>query len=333
MSALPATAAARAAAANSMRASRRAARWFAWFVVGLVAMGPVLVNDVPLCASVGGTWSFPAFLDLVGATPAPGPDDLSWKQWWTRIPEGSPDWALFPPWPYGPTEANVELMRGGPTVAHPFGNDDTGRDVLARILRGARVTVGASLLGVALGGLLGVLLGALAGLRRGVLDILVQRLIEVFQCFPGVLLLMVVAAFFGSSFLALVVAIGLVMWPSFARIVRGELLSLREREFVVVARDLGIPPGRIVTHHLLPQLRGQIAVTFAFGLAGAIVAESTLAFLGIGPGVQGGSWGSILEQGKANAHLGTWHLWFFPGAWIVLCVVCCHALADGMRRR
>jgi len=320
---------ARAGAATVTRPSR-----LPWFFAGLllllVAVGPILVNDIPLVARVDGSWSFPAFAELV-TTPPPGPGDWSWKAWSARIAEDSTDFAWFPLWPYGPTEVDVELMLAGPSWAHPFGNDDTGRDVLARIVRGARITIGVSLIGVLLAALVGISLGAAAGLRRGLADWLVLRLIETFLCFPGLLLLLVTAAFFGGSVLSLIIAFALVMWSSFARIVRGELLAMREREFVIVARGLGISSTRLFFAHLLPQLRGQIAVTAAFCLAVAVVAESTLSFLGIGPGVHGGSWGSILAQGKENAHLGLWHLWLFPGAAIVSTVVCCHALADRLR--
>ena len=314
-------------------AARRRSRlpwWFAGLLLLLTAIGPLLVNNVPLAAKVGDDWSFPAFVDLV-TTPPPGPGDSSWVAWSGRIAEDSTDLAWFPPWPHGPSAVNVELMLAAPSWAHPFGNDDTGRDLLARIVRGARITIGVSLLGVMLAALIGVSLGALAGLRGGLVDWLVLRLVETFMCFPTLLLLLVTAAFFGGSVSSLVVAFALVMWPSFARIVRGELLAIREREFVYVARGLGVSQFRLVFGHLLPQVRGQVGVTAAFCLAAAVVAESTLSFLGIGPGVQGGSWGSILAQGKDNAHFGLWHLWFFPGLAIVATVVCCHALADRLR--
>ncbi len=146
-----------------------------------------------------------------------------------------------------------------------------------------------------------------------------------------VLLLFGVSACFGDSRLAIVVAFAATMWLSFARIVRGEVLSLREREFVRVARQLGIPEMQILTRHLLPQVRGQIGVVAAFCMGHAIVAESTLSFLGIGPGAQSGSWGSVLAQGKANAHLWVWHLWLFPGIAIAGAIYCCHAIADRLR--
>jgi peptide/nickel transport system permease protein len=287
---------------------------------------PVLANDVPLCARVDGTWSFPAFQELVGRAP-PGPDG-SWKQWHAARAADSGDFAVFPLWSHGPFETDLDHMRAAPSWAHPLGTDDTGRDVLSRLLRGARTTIGTSLLGVLLAALIGTALGAAAGMRRGAVDALVLRLIEVFLCFPLLLLLLAVAACFGSSTWAVVVAFAAAMWSSFARIVRGQLLSLREREFVPVARHLGVDGWRLFVRHLLPQVRGPIGVTAAFCMAHAIVAESTLSFLGVGPGVQAGSWGGVLAQGKASAHLWVWHLWVFPGAAIVGAVVCCHALAD-----
>jgi len=119
-------------------------------------------------------------------------------------------------------------------------------------------------------------------------------------------------------------------WTSFARIVRGELLSLRERDFVLIARGLGVSEWRILARHLLPQIRSQIAVTAAFCMASAVVAESTLSFLGLGPNATS-SWGTMLRQGSERAHVGEWHLWLFPTAAIVAVVGCCHALADRLR--
>lgn len=241
---------------------------------------------------------------------------------------------LFGPlWPVSPFATDLEHMREGPSLAHPFGTDDTGRCVLARLLNGARSTIGTSLVGVAFAAVIGVALGALAGLLRGVVDRIVLQAIEVFVCFPTLLLLLAIGSLFGSSEFAVIAAFAASMWPSFARSVRGELLSLREREYVATARDLGVRGVRLFRGHLWPSLRGQVAVVAAFCTAHAIVAESTLSFLGIGPGVQRGSWGSVLAQGKADAHLFVWHLWVFPGALIVLAVWCCHALADRAQKR
>ena len=162
-------------------------------------------------------------------------------------------------------------------------------------------------------------------------EFVVLRLVEVFLCFPSLLFLLFATAFFGDSTIGLVLVMASIFWTSFARIVRGELLSLRERDFVLVARGLGVSEWRILARHLLPQARSQIGVTAAFCMASSIVAESTLSFLGLGPGPAATSWGNMLRQGSELAHVGAWHLWVFPTAAIVAVVVTCHVLADRLR--
>ncbi|HEX5052884.1 MAG TPA: ABC transporter permease [Planctomycetota bacterium] len=319
--------------------SRQRRGWWRWpsvwglalfLAVGLFA--PLLANNVPLLARVGGKWSFPAFTEYFDS-PSPGPNDMSWKQWWSRLPNDADDFAVMPPWPYGPAETDAGLACAGPCFLHPLGNDDTGRDVLARLVHGAGTTVGIGGTAVLIAGLLGTLLGALAGLRRGFFDGCVQRAIEVVLCFPSLLFFVFAASFFGSSRAALIAVMALMFWTSFARIVRGELLSLRERDFVLVARGLGIGEWRLLTRHMLPQVTSQIGVTAAFCMAGAIVGEATLSFLGVGPGQTVTSWGTMLRQGSEQAPVGAWHLWVFPTAAIVAMVGCCHSLADRLRGR
>lgn len=305
-----------------------------WFVGSMLFVGlfaPLLANDVPLVARVAGSWSFPAFADLVGAPPV-GPGDLSWKQWWAQLPSDGDDFAWMPPWPYGPNEIDPLRYRLGPCLAHPFGNDDTGRDVLARVVHGASTVAELALPAVLLGMLVGTLLGAWAGYRRGVVEVLVLRAIELFLCFPTLLFLLFAAAFLGNSRHWCVLVMAAMFWTSFARIVRGAVLSLRERDFVLVARGLGQPEWRILTHHLLPQVASQVGVTAAFCLAAAVVAEATLSFLGIGPRGALASWGAMLRQGNEQIVLGVWHSWLFPAAAVVAFVIACHTLAERLRQ-
>lgn len=301
--------------------------WIAGLLLVVAAFAPLLANDVPLVARIDGHYSFPAFEDCVGS-PAPPPVDLSWKRWWSRLPAGGEDFAWMPPWPHGPLEVDFGRANQGPTWPHPLGTDEQGRDLLARLVHGTRLSVGVGVLAVALGAAIGVLLGGLAGVCRGLVDAAVMRLLEVFLCFPSLLFLMFGASFFGSSWLALVLVMAALFWTSFARVVRGELLSLREREFVAVARGLGASRTRVLFGHLWPQLRSQVAVTAAFCVAGAIVAESTLSFLGVGPGADSASWGTVLRQGSEQVHLAGWHAWLIPAAVIAGAVALCHRLAD-----
>ncbi|GAB4145071.1 MAG: hypothetical protein Fur0037_12910 [Planctomycetota bacterium] len=311
---------------------RRLNRWFAGILAALALFAPFLANDVPLVAVVDGRWKFPAAQAFFGI-PEPGPRDLTWKQWWSRLPPGGPDWAIMPPWPYGPLETDPDLILAGPSFAHPLGNDDTGRDVLARLLHGTSTALGIGLSASLLAMVIGTALGGLGALRRGIADGLVLRLIEVFLCFPVMFLVLVMAAFFRGSTAGVVAVLALAAWPSFARIVRGEVLSLRERDWVLCARGLGVPLRLLLWRHVFPQVRGPVLVTMAFAVGQMIVFESTLAFLGLGSGLQSNSWGSVLSQGKAFAHRGIWHLWLFPSVAILAAVICCHALADDLRDR
>ncbi|MCA8977143.1 MAG: ABC transporter permease [Planctomycetes bacterium] len=298
-------------------------------LVGLLAS--FLANDVPLVARVDGNWAFPAVADCFGL-PTPGPSG-SWKHWWSRLPADSADLALMPPWPYGPLEVLGEICGQGPSLAHPLGIDTDGHDMIALLVHGTRTALCIGGTAVLIAALLGSFLGAIAGYRRGLVDVVVLRLIEIFLCFPWLLLLMLAASMFGDSRLALILVMASLFWTSFARIVRGEMLSLRERDFVKVARRLGVREWRVLRHHLLPQLRSQIGVTAAFCMAAAIIAESTLSFLGLGPGQQLSSWGHILRTGDAAAAAGGWHQWLFPSIAVVGTVLTCHLLADQLRDR
>jgi peptide/nickel transport system permease protein len=298
-------------------------------LAGLFA--PLVANAVPLVARVDGRWSFPAFAELVGES-RPGPDDQTWKQWWSRLPATSSDFVIMPPWPYGPSETEAQRARQGPSVAHPCGCDDTGRDVLARLVHGMGTVVLLGVPAVVLAGLIGTLLGAWAGWRGGIADLVLTRLIEIFVCLPTLLFLLFASTFLGASSLGFVLVLAALFWTSFARIVRGEMLSLRERDFVHTARGLGVSEWRIVTGHLLPQVWSQVGVTAAFCMASACVAESTLSFLGFGFSGTGCSWGTMLRQGAELAVVGAWHLWLFPALALVALVVSCHLFADRLRQ-
>lgn len=299
-------------------------------LLAVAVFAPLLANDRPLVASVRGELHFPAFASYVGDR-GPAPDGTPWKQWWSKL-SGDGDWAVMPPCPFGPGEVDADNIGSRPHLAHPLGNDDTGRDVLARLVHGTTTALLIGLGAVLLAFAIGVPLGAIAGYRGGWIDVLVSRLIEVFVCFPALFLVLAVSAFLGGSTIAVIVVLGVVYWTAFARIVRGELLSLREREFVAAARGTGVGVVRLLLVHLLPCTRGPVLVTAAFLVANAIVVESTLSFLGVGIGLQGASWGAMLAQGRLHATDGLWHLWVFPAAALIVAVCTCHALADRWRR-
>lgn len=289
----------------------------------VAAAAPFLANDRPLVAKVDGAWSFPAF-ETDAAVAAAAPGGGTWRDRWASMPaaEGD-DWIIMPPWPHSPHEVCAAALEG-PSAEHPLGVDDVGRDVLARVLHGARTALWVGIGVAALAGVLGVVLGALAGLGGRAADACVRRAVEVFTCFPGLLAVLAVATLFGGSTLTIVLVLGGVAWTAFARIVRGELLSLRERPYVAAARDLGAGPLQLLFRHLAPALRGPVLATAAFVAAEAILVEATLTFLGLGSGLGTVSWGALLDQGRAHAAEGAWHLWVFPGLAVAGTVIALH---------
>jgi len=200
--------------------------------------------------------------------------------------------ALFAPLlaPSPPAAQSLENGLAAPALDHPLGRDRLGRDQLSRVLYGARVSLGIGLGTVALSLMLGVLLGCAAGYLGGPVDFFIMRLVDVLLAFPGLLLAIALAAVLGPGAGNVVLALGLTAWTSYARLARGEVLSLRRREHVLAAEAMGLGPARVVARHLLPLLAAPLLVQASFGVAGAIVAESSLSFLGLGVQAPSPSW-------------------------------------------
>lgn len=238
--------------------------------------------------------------------------------------------AWFPPLPYGPSTIDVAHGRERPSERHPLGTDAIGRDVLTRVLYGARTSIATGLLATSIALVVGVLLGAIAGARRGWADAGVLRLIEVTACFPGFLLVMTwVALAERTSLYAVMTILGLTGWPTIARLVRAEFLRQSELEYRVAATALGAPWWRVIVVHLLPNAWSPVLVAAAFSVSGAILAESGLAFLNLGdPTVA--SWGELLRQGRETGML---HLILAPGFLIFLTVAGMNRLASVLRDR
>ena len=215
-----------------------------------------------------------------------------------------------------------------PSASHPLGTDQVGRDVLSRLLYGGRASLLIATLAVALSISVGTVLGAVSGYVGGVVDAVTMRFVDVVISFPRLVLLVTLVAFFERTWLLLVLVLGLTQWPPIARIVRGEVLSLRERDFVVAARGLGFSTRRIVLRHLLPNVVAPVVVAATLGVGETIVLEAGLSFLGLGAGVT--SWGAMIADGR-SAFLGAWWLSTFPGLAIVLTVLAFNLVGDGLR--
>ena len=230
---------------------------------------------------------------------------------------------------HDPLAIDLPLALAGPTARHPLGCDALGRDMLARLLDGARISLVVSVSVVALSMVVGSLIGGSAALIGGRVDSLVMRFVDIILAFPGFLLAIALAAILGPGLTDLVIALTAMGWTGYARLVRGEVLSLRERDYVVAADTLGAAPSRILMRHLLPGIAGPLAVQATFGIGGIIVAEASLSFLGLGAMPPTPSWGNMLESGRAFLLVAP-HLTTAPGLAIGLSVLGFNLLGDGL---
>jgi peptide/nickel transport system permease protein len=217
-----------------------------------------------------------------------------------------------------------------PSVTHPLGQDTLGRDVLARLLHGARISLAVGATTVALSALLGIALGALGAWTGGWLDELLARAIDVLLAFPGLLLAIGLAAMLGPSLRNVVVALVAVGWTGWARLARTEVAALRRREFVAAAEALGARPARIVVRHVLPLAAPALVVQATFAMAGVIVAEASLSFLGLGAPPPLPSWGAMIDEGRPFMLVAP-HVVVAPGTALAATVLALQLLGDGLR--
>jgi peptide/nickel transport system permease protein len=234
------------------------------------------------------------------------------------------------PIPFSPNSYDLSRILEGPSFTHPLGTDGQGRDVLSQLVWGSRVSISVGFVAVGISVIIGILLGVLAGYYGGAVDIVISRLIEVMMCFPTFFLILAVLAFIGPSIYNIMIVIGLTSWTGVARLVRGECLKLRSREFVVAARVAGARDRRIVFRHLLPNALSPVLVSATFGVASAILVEASLSFLGFGVPPSTASWGSLLSQAQDFMDV-AWWLTLAPGFAIFLTVTAYNLVGEGLR--
>jgi len=241
--------------------------------------------------------------------------------------------ALFAPWlaPQNPSHIDLPSRLMGPSASHWFGTDELGRDILSRIIYGARISMLVGSCVVATSLTLGLIFGSIAGFYGGITDrVLNVVVMNAFMSFPGILLAIAFVAFLGPGIFNLIFALSLGGWVGYARLVRGQVLVVREREFVEAARALGASNLRIIVRHILPNIIQPVIVQAAIGMAGAILAEATMSFLGLGVPPPTASWGSMLND--ARSHLfDSPHLVLFPAAAVMLAVLSFNFIGDGLR--
>ncbi len=225
---------------------------------------------------------------------------------------------------------DLDAIFAPPSLTHFFGTDSYGRDVFTRMLYGARVSLWVGFVSVGISISIGLSIGLVAGYFRGIIDEICMRLVDIMLCFPSFFLILTVVAFLEPSVFNIMIIIGLTSWMGVARLVRAETLSLREREFISAARLAGASTTRILYRHILPNAMGPVLVTATLGIAGAILVESSLSFLGIGVQPPDPSWGNILLEGKQALEI-AWWLSVFPGLAILFTVLGYYLVGEYLR--
>jgi peptide/nickel transport system permease protein len=240
--------------------------------------------------------------------------------------------SILTPWiaPHDPAAIDLFNIQAPPSPEHWMGTDDLGRDTLTRLLYGSRVTLLVALSATTIGVLVGVVLGGISGYYGGFVDTLIMRFIDVMLSFPTLFLLIILSAYVKATILGIVAIIGFTSWMGIARLVRGELLSLKEKEFVEASHAVGAKDGRIIFRHLIPNAMGPVIVAGTLNIGYAILYESSLSFLAVGIQPPAASWGNMLTNAQSYVVNAPW-LAFWPGIFIFVTVLCFNFVGDGLR--
>ena len=285
-------------------------------------LAPILANDKPIVMRYDGRYYYPAFRYY------PEFRGMEFDQLAANFRPD--DFALFPPVRYTPTQYDLTERLRGPSTKHLLGTDDRGRDVLSRMIYGTRISLSVGFVAVGIYIAIGTVLGAIAGYYAGKVDMVISRFIEIMICFPTFFLIIAVIAFLPPSIYNIMIVIGITGWTGVARLVRGEFFRLKGQDFVTSARGLGATHFRIIFWHVLRNALGPVFVSATFGVAGAILTESALSFLGFGVPPPTPSWGDILSQSRQYIEF-AWWLTVFPGAAIFLTITAYNLVGEGLR--
>ena len=260
------------------------------------------------------------------------PSAVIFDQYRTGLNEGQIEYALFAPIPYSPTDRSRDKPASlqAPDSEHWFGTDEDGSDVLSRMIHACRIALAIGLMSTGIALAIGILYGGVMGFFGGWLDIIMMRLLEMFESIPSLFLLLMVVAFFGRNIYLIMVVIGLTSWPGFARYLRAEFLKLRDQDYVQAAQAAGLPLWSVLFRHMLPNGVAPLLVAASFSIASAILAEATLSFLGLGL-IDEPSWGGMLNQAVGPS--GTFALWLatYPGLAIFLTVFSYNLIGEALR--
>jgi len=305
--------------------------WITIFLFFIAIFAPLLANDKPIVFYYQGNVYFPVFsgADKVGS--------FVWRDMKKKAPfvyqhvTGKEEAiAIWPLVKYSPTEYNLLESLSPPNARHWFGTDDNGRDVLSRMIYGAKISLKVGFVAVGIALIIGIWLGAMAGYFGGWTDIVISRAIEIMLTIPTFFLIIAIIAVKGSSIYNIMAVIGLTGWMGIARSVRAEFLKLKQLDFIMALRALGASHKRIIFLHMLPNAMAPVLVSAVFGIAGAILTESSLSFLGFGVQPPTPSWGQILSQSRAYIEF-AWWLTIFPGFAIFMSITAYNLVGEGLR--
>lgn len=281
-----------------------------------------LAGNRPIIIKMNDKFYFPAIInhkDLLG---------VDFKKLKNKLQDY--DFAIYPPIKYSPTENDLLSVLHPPSKKHIMGTDDRGRDVLSRMLYGTRISLSIGFVAVGISAIIGIILGGISGYYGGTVDFIISRLFEVMMTFPVFFLILTILAFRDPSIYNIMIVIGATGWTGIARLIRGDFLKLRKYSYVESAIALGCSDIRVMSVHMLPNALAPVLVAATFGIAGAILVESSLSFLGFGVPPPTPSWGDLLSQSKKYVDF-AWWLVLFPGAAIFLTVTSFNLVGEGFR--
>ena len=296
------------------------------FLVVIALGAPVLANDIPLIMKHNErTYVLPAVI-----TYSPLLSEGLYNNFRAWEP-GEGEYGVRPIVPFSPRNQFIRERNEGPSARHWLGTDDRGRSVLSRMIWGTRVSLSIGIIAVGISLIIGIPMGAIAGYYGGWVDSIILRIIEIMMSVPTFFLLLACIAFLPQSIYTIMAVIGLLSWMGIARLVRGEFIRLRDSEFVVAARAAGFGAPRVIFRHVLPNALSPVFVSATFGVAGAILMESGLSFLGFGAPPPTATWGELLQQSQRLIGTGVWWLVVFPGAAVFVTVTAFNLVGDALR--
>ncbi len=300
------------------------------FLVFIALTADFLSSSKPLYASYKGETYFPVikdYLNDIGISKwSPDMINANWKQ---LDNENKLESVVWTPVPYGSREIDLKNSLSPPRGDHYLGTDAIGRDLLAGLIHGSRVSLSVGFIAAGIALLIGIVLGSMAGYYGGKVDLLIMRFVEIMMTLPTFFLIITIVAIYGSSIWYIMAAIGFTSWTGDAKLIRGEVLKVRNMEYITAANSIGFSGKQIIFRHVIPNAIAPVLVSGAFAIAGAILTEAALSFLGFGVSATTVTWGSLLNEARGASN--AWWLAIFPGLMIFIAVVTYNLIGEGLR--